>query len=64
MKNKFKGLLSAVLLLSSATFTATSVQAAERDFLNVSYDATREFYDDFNKSFGAYWLSRTGNKVN
>ena len=31
--------------------------------MNVSYDATREFYDEFNKSYGAYWKSRTGQTV-
>jgi len=28
--------------------------------LNVSYDPTREFYRDFNSSFGKYWKARTG----
>ena len=63
MKIQFKALISAVLLTSSVAFTATTTQAADRDFLNVSYDATREFYDEFNQSFGAYWKQRTGNTV-
>lgn len=63
MKLQFKALISAVLLTSSVAFTATTTQAADRDFLNVSYDATREFYDEFNQSFGAYWKQRTGNTV-
>lgn len=68
MKSQFiNKLLSSVLLFGSATaVTATlssTVQAADREFLNVSYDATREFYDEFNKSFGAYWHSRTGKTV-
>ncbi|QPF39191.1 sulfate ABC transporter substrate-binding protein [Acinetobacter sp. TTH0-4] len=50
-------------MTSSVAFTATTTQAADRDFLNVSYDATREFYDEFNQSFGAYWKQRTGNTV-
>ena len=29
-------------------------------FLNVSYDPTRELYEDFNKSFAGYWQSKTG----
>jgi len=31
--------------------------------LNVSYDPTRELYDDFNKSFAAYWKGKTGDTV-
>ena len=64
MKNRFKALVSAVLFTTSLGLTATAAQAADRDFLNVSYDATREFYDEFNKSFGQWWQSRTGQKIN
>jgi sulfate/thiosulfate transport system substrate-binding protein len=31
--------------------------------LNVSYDPTRELYEEFNKSFAAYWEKETGQKV-
>jgi sulfate/thiosulfate transport system substrate-binding protein len=33
------------------------------ELLNVSYDPTREFYADFNKSFSANWEKQTGQKV-
>lgn len=33
------------------------------ELLNVSYDPTREFYQQFNKSFEAYWEKQTGQKV-
>ena len=36
---------------------------ADRSFLNVSYDPTREFYQEYNRVFGQYWLKRTGEKV-
>lgn len=36
---------------------------AETRFLNVSYDPTREFYKEFNQSFGTFWQNRTGEKV-
>ena len=39
-----------------------NVQAAT-EFLNVSYDPTRELYDEYNKSFGAWWKQRTGEEV-
>ncbi len=31
--------------------------------LNVSYDPTREFYQDFNAAFADYWRRRTGTEV-
>jgi sulfate/thiosulfate transport system substrate-binding protein len=31
--------------------------------LNVSYDPTREFYDDFNASFAKHWEAKTSTKV-
>ena len=34
------------------------------DELNVSYDPTRELYEDVNKEFGKYWQSRTGQQIN
>lgn len=48
----------------AAVISATSLGASARDFLNVSYDPTRELYEDVNKSFGKYWESRTGQKIN
>ncbi|EET81906.1 sulfate ABC transporter substrate-binding protein [Acinetobacter radioresistens] len=50
-------------MLATLILCGSVTQAADRQFLNVSYDATREFYDDFNKSYGAYWKSRTGQTV-
>ena len=52
MKNQLKVWLSLALLCTGVAMTATTAQAADREFLNVSYDATRDFYDEFNKSFG------------
>ena len=48
----------------AAVISATSFSAAARDFLNVSYDPTRELYEDVNKEFGKYWKSRTGQSIN
>lgn len=31
--------------------------------LNVSYDPTRELYEDFNQQFAAYWQGKTGQEV-
>ena len=63
MKTQMKALWSAVLLTAGVAISMTSAQAADREMLNVSYDATREFYDEFNKSFGQYWQKRTGLSV-
>jgi sulfate/thiosulfate transport system substrate-binding protein len=47
------------LLLASVGNT----DAKEIKLLNVSYDPTREFYQDFNVAFSKYWEGKTGNKV-
>lgn len=39
------------------------VSAAEVSLLNVSYDPTRELYQDFNAAFSKYWQAKTGDKV-
>ena len=50
------GIAITLLGLSSATFA--------KDFLNASYDPTRELYTEFNKSFGDWWKDRTKQDVN
>ena len=55
-----KSLLSFALALSLA---APALQAAEVNLLNVSYDPTRELYQDINKSFAAQWKAKTGDDV-
>nr|WP_238482298.1 sulfate ABC transporter substrate-binding protein [Noviherbaspirillum aridicola] len=37
--------------------------AADVNLLNVSYDPTRELYQDFNKAFAQQWKSRSGDNV-
>ena len=39
------------------------VSAAEVRLLNVSYDVTREFYQEYNRLFAAYWKQKTGDTV-
>lgn len=36
---------------------------ADRTLLNVSYDPTRELYQDFNKEFAQFWKGKTGETV-
>jgi sulfate/thiosulfate transport system substrate-binding protein len=39
---------------------APAAYAANVSLLNVSYDPTRELYQDFNKAFAAHWKAKTG----
>ena len=40
-----------------------AAQAGAAELLNVSYDPTREFYQDYDAQFVAYWKAKTGDKV-
>ena len=55
-----------VALAVAGIVSATSAMAAETTLLNVSYDPTRELYQDVNQAFGKYWKTKTGDtlKVN
>src|SRR4051812_319228 len=44
-----------------ATFSAAAF--ADATLLNVSYDPTRELYQDFNRAFAKYWQAKAGEKV-
>ncbi|KUP24458.1 sulfate ABC transporter substrate-binding protein [Paenibacillus sp. DMB5] len=51
---------------TNAAATAEATKAPAKDpveLLNVSYDPTRELYENYNKSFAAYWEQETGQKV-
>ncbi|MCQ4143269.1 MULTISPECIES: sulfate ABC transporter substrate-binding protein [Vogesella] len=48
----------AALLLGSASFAYADVS-----LLNVSYDPTRELYQDFNTAFAKHWKAKTGETV-
>ncbi|HWK50163.1 MAG TPA: sulfate ABC transporter substrate-binding protein [Steroidobacter sp.] len=54
-------------LLAAAAATLTllggPVQAKNVNLLNVSYDPTRELYEEYNKAFSAHWEKKTGDKV-
>jgi len=42
---------------------ATGAIAKDVQILNVSYDPTREFYEQYNKAFSKYWQGKTGDTV-
>jgi len=56
--NRIKGALAAL----AASFFATIAQA-DVTLLNVSYDPTRELYQEYNKAFAAYWEGEAHEKV-
>jgi sulfate/thiosulfate-binding protein len=59
-----KTLLSIALLASVLSIAApVAVSAKEITLLNVSYDPTRELYQDFNAAFAKDWQAKTGDKV-
>jgi len=49
-------------ILAVCLFTATAF-ARDIQLLNVSYDATREFYQQYNMAFATYWKTKTGDNV-
>lgn len=50
-------------LISIGLFFSAGVQA-DRTILNVSYDPTRELYQEFNKEFIKHWKDKTGEDIN
>ena len=47
----------------TALVLSTAAHAAEVSLLNVSYDPTRELYQDFNKAFAAHWKAKSGDDL-
>jgi sulfate/thiosulfate transport system substrate-binding protein len=56
----FRSFLAVLLGLALTAFAA---RAAEVKLLNVSYDPTRELYQDFNAAFAKHWKAKTGDDV-
>jgi len=55
--------LAVASLAANLLLSASAVADAEEKILNVSYDVTREFYQDYNTAFAAYWKEKTGDTV-
>jgi sulfate/thiosulfate-binding protein len=49
--------------LAVFSFGLVGVTAKDVTLLNVSYDPTRELYQDFNAAFAQHWQGKTGDKV-
>jgi sulfate transport system substrate-binding protein len=62
---KMQGLFTriAAAALAVTLLVAPVARAAETTLLNVSYDPTRELYDEYNKAFAKHWQTKSGKKV-
>jgi sulfate transport system substrate-binding protein len=58
-----KNILMPLLIALAVGFGVTSAAAKSVALLNVSYDPTRELYQDYNPVFAAYWKKQTGDDV-
>jgi sulfate/thiosulfate transport system substrate-binding protein len=56
LRSPLAALLLGLSLLAGPSLAATSL-------LNVSYDPTRELYDEYNKAFAKHWKAKTGEDV-
>ena len=55
-----KMILSGLMALASVSSTQAY---ANKSFLNVSYDPTREFYQEYNSKFAEFWKKGTGQEI-
>ncbi|HYG13048.1 MAG TPA: sulfate ABC transporter substrate-binding protein [Methylophilaceae bacterium] len=62
MKIFFLG-LSALITVFALINPLSANAADEKTLLNVSYDPTRELYQQYNAAFAKYWQAKTGEKV-
>jgi sulfate/thiosulfate-binding protein len=53
--------LKVILLVISLLIGSSAL--ADKTLLNVSYDPTRELYQEFNPAFSKYWQALTGEKI-
>ena len=58
MKRSTRTLFRSSLLLLAAALAAPVLHAEA--LLNVSYDPTRELYEDYNAAFAKYWKAKGG----
>jgi len=63
MFNKKIAAALASALLSGLVLVQPAAVAADITLLNVSYDPTRELYQDFNQAFARQWKAKTGDNV-
>ncbi len=60
---RFISLRVLAFLVYAGLCVSTTAKAGSVELLNVSYDPTRELYEDINAKFAAYWQAKTGDSV-
>lgn len=60
---KIKYFLSIAITFILSLSLSAGAWAKQITLLNVSYDPTRELYEDYNKAFIKYWKNKTGDDV-
>ncbi len=55
--------MSKTLLAIALSLGLGNIAFAETNFLNVSYDPTRELYQDYNVAFAKYWKAKGGEDI-
>jgi sulfate/thiosulfate transport system substrate-binding protein len=63
MKFEFRFLFFWVFILSLFGIGPAEAERSEITFLNVSYDPTRELYEEVNAAFAKQWKAKTGQNV-
>lgn len=65
MKIALKKTIGALLVATLTLGVALGAQAAGKSYtlLNVSYDPTRELYEEYNAAFAKHWKDKTGDDV-
>jgi sulfate transport system substrate-binding protein len=63
MRTSLIGSLAILALAAGASSAAAQGGGKPVTLLNVSYDPTRELYEDFNQQFAGYWKGKTGQAV-
>ena len=63
MKRSFSRALARTLVGAALVVGLVGGAMADATLLNVSYDPTRELYQDFNAAFAKYWKDKTGESV-
>ena len=58
-----KKILIGILMLITAGALSINAQAKQVTLLNVSYDPTRELYEEYNKAFSAHWAAITSDTI-
>ena len=63
MKIKLRLILIGLIILSLNSLMSCDQAAKKVALLNVSYDPTRELYEDYNKVFTQHWKEKTGEEI-